>query len=139
MATAKKTALSKRRASKTSPASAKKIAKLKAIHSTKMSTKTATQQPQEQHKTRQTTSPKEIFQAGLSALSLPRAESAMADGLSKIADSFGFKKLEDVFDQRVASALDRIGIPSAEELSRLIQKVEELSALIQTKKPKADK
>ena len=79
-------------------------------------------------------SSKHLLHAGLSALSLPRAESAVADGLSKIADSFGFKKLEDVFDQRVASALQRIGIPSAGELARLIEKVDTLSALVKSTK-----
>ncbi len=84
-------------------------------------------------------SSKHLLHAGLSALSLPRAESAVADGLSKIADSFGFKKLEDVFDQRVASALQRIGIPSAKELARLIEKVDALSALVKSTKTKTRK
>jgi hypothetical protein len=44
----------------------------------------------------------------------------MADGLSKLADSFGFKKLESVFDHRVAAALERIGFPSAAKLRRLV-------------------
>ncbi|MEA3132343.1 MAG: hypothetical protein QOG17_189 [Gammaproteobacteria bacterium] len=65
-------------------------------------------------------SPKRLLRAGLSALSIPGAESAMADGLSKLADSFGFKKLESVFDHRVAAALERIGFPSAAELRRLV-------------------
>ncbi len=135
MATAKKTAPRKRTASKASLPTTKRVAKPKASH---IAT-TSAQKKTAQQKIRQPTFPKEILQAGLSALSLPRAESAMADGLSKIADSFGFKKLEDVFDQRVASALHRIGIPSAEELSSLIQKIDELSAMIQTKKPKVGK
>lgn len=83
--------------------------------------------------------PKNLLQAGLSALSLPRAESAMADGLSKMADSFGFKKLEDVFDQRVASALERIGSPSAAEFSRLVAKVEALTALVESLSTKSRK
>ena len=66
-------------------------------------------------------SPKRLLRAGWNALSIPGAESAMADGLSKIADSFGFKKLESVFDHRVAAALERIGFPSAEELRRLVK------------------
>jgi hypothetical protein len=65
-------------------------------------------------------SSKRLLRAGLSALSIPGAESAVADGLSKIADSFGFKKLESVFDHRVAAALERIGFPSAAELRRLV-------------------
>lgn len=87
-------------------------------------------------------SSRHLLHAGLSALSLPRlprAESAVAGGLSKIADSFGFKKLEDVFDQRVASALQRIGIPSARELARLVEKVDTLSALVKSTKTKTRK
>ena len=84
-------------------------------------------------------SSRHLLHAGLSALSLPRAESAVAGGLSKIADSFGFKKLEDVFDQRVASALQRIGIPSARELARLVEKVDTLSALVKSTKSKTRK
>jgi hypothetical protein len=84
-------------------------------------------------------SSKHLLHAGLSALSLPRAESAVADSLSKIADSFGFKKLEDVFDQRVASALQRIGIPSAAELARLIEKVDTLTSLVKSTQAKARK
>ena len=72
-------------------------------------------------------SSRDLFQAGLSALSLPRAESAMADGLSKIADSFGIRKLEDVFDHRVASALERLGYPSAAEFAQLMDRLDALA------------
>lgn len=34
-------------------------------------------------------------------------------------DSFGIRKFEDVFDQRVASALQRLGMPSAQEIREL--------------------
>jgi hypothetical protein len=82
-------------------------------------------------------SPTDLLRAGLSALSLPRAESAVAGGLSRIADSFGFKKLEDVFDQRVAGAMERIGYPSAAELNRLMVQLSEITRLL--KSPKARK
>lgn len=72
-------------------------------------------------------SPGKLLRAGLSALSLPRAESAVADGLSRIADSFGLKKLEDVFDNRVAAAMERMGYPSAKELRKLVDQVTELA------------
>ena len=65
-------------------------------------------------------SPKRLLRVGLSALSIPGAESAMAGGLRKLAYSFGFKNLESVFDHRVAAALERIGFPSAAELRRLV-------------------
>jgi Poly(hydroxyalcanoate) granule associated protein (phasin) len=135
MASNKTAAPKKRSSSRPSSVTAKKVVKPK----TAFDTKAATKKTGQQEKMRPTTSPKDILQAGLSALSIPRAESAMADGLSKIADSFGFKKLEDVFDQRVASALERIGIPSAEKLNQLMKKVEELSAIIKAKKTKASK
>jgi poly(hydroxyalkanoate) granule-associated protein len=44
----------------------------------------------------------------------------------------GFKKLEDVFDERVASALHRLGIPSAKEVERLQRQMEELVAQVQS-------
>jgi hypothetical protein len=87
---------------------------------------------------RSSSSPKNIL-AELGARALPRAESAMADGLSMIADSLGFKKLEDVFDQRVAAALERIGIPTARELAELRARVDELSALVPRGKTKVRK
>lgn len=61
----------------------------------------------------------ELLRAGLSALTHPGTEAAVAGGLSRIADSFGLRKLEDVFDQRVAAALQRLGYPSPEELRSL--------------------
>jgi hypothetical protein len=44
----------------------------------------------------------------------------------------GLKKLEDVFDERVASALHRLGIPSAKTVERLERQMEELIAQVQT-------
>ena len=44
----------------------------------------------------------------------------------------GLKKLEDVFDERVASALHRLGIPSAKTVERLERRMEELAAQMQT-------
>jgi len=34
-------------------------------------------------------------------------------------DSFGIRKFEDVFDQRVATAMQRLGMPSAQEIQEL--------------------
>lgn len=81
-------------------------------------------------------SPSDLLRAGLNALSLPRAESAVAGGLSRIADSFGLKKLEDVFDHRVAAAMERIGYPSARELQVLSDQVAELIKLMKAKSGK---
>ena len=38
-------------------------------------------------------------------------------------DSFGLRKFEDVFDQRVATALQRLGMPSAQEVQALREEV----------------
>lgn len=43
-------------------------------------------------------------------------------------DSFGLRKFEDVFDQRVATALQRLGLPSAQELQALRDEVRQLRA-----------
>jgi len=50
-----------------------------------------------------------------------------------LSDSFqsGLKKLEDVFDERVASALHRLGIPSAKTVERLERRMEELALQMQ--------
>ena len=75
-----------------------------------------------------------LLRAGLSALSRPRAEAAVADGLSRIADSFGLKKLEEVFDNRVAAAMERLGYPSAKELRKLEDQVTALAKLTKPQK-----
>jgi hypothetical protein len=41
-------------------------------------------------------------------------------------DSFGIRKFEDVFDQRVATALQRLGMPSAEEVQQLRDELRDL-------------
>ncbi len=41
-------------------------------------------------------------------------------------DSFGIRKFEDVFDQRVASALERLGMPGASEIRALRDEVQQL-------------
>jgi Poly(hydroxyalcanoate) granule associated protein (phasin) len=46
--------------------------------------------------------------------------------LDQLGDTLGFRKLEDVFDQRIAAALERLGFPSAEELASLQAQVRQL-------------
>jgi len=46
--------------------------------------------------------------------------------LDQLGDTLGFRKLEDVFDQRIAAALERLGIPSADELANLREQVRQL-------------
>ena len=41
-------------------------------------------------------------------------------------DPFGFKKFEDVFDQRVLRTLQRLGVPSAEAFAALTAELERL-------------
>jgi hypothetical protein len=43
----------------------------------------------------------------------------------------GLKKLEEVFDQRVADALTRLGMPSPELLRELIARVDALTEIVQ--------
>ncbi len=45
-------------------------------------------------------------------------------------DPFGFKKFEDVFDQRVARTLQRLDVPSAQAFADLTAEVERLRAEI---------
>ena len=41
-------------------------------------------------------------------------------------DSFGIRKFEDVFDQRVATAMQRLGMPSAQEIQELREEIRQL-------------
>jgi len=50
------------------------------------------------------------------------AKTAVPRGFPSL-DSFGLRKFEDVFDQRVATALQRLGMPSAEEVQALREEV----------------
>lgn len=50
--------------------------------------------------------------------------------LAAALDPFGFKKFEDVFDQRVERAMQRLGVPDARTLSDLSAELERLRARI---------
>ena len=89
-------------------------------------------------------STEELLRAGLKAFRLenllglgqhakaPRAE-APAPGLGfPSLDSFGFRKFEDVFDQRVAGALQRLGWPTADDVAALHAEIEQLKAQTQS-------
>jgi hypothetical protein len=62
-------------------------------------------------------------------LGIPAGVTTMAPkaALDSLGNSLGFRKLEDVFDQRIAAALERLGIPSAEEFAALREQVRVLS------------
>lgn len=68
------------------------------------------------------------LQASLQALAQARkhAESGPAKVVASLIDPFGFRKFEDVFDQRVASALERLGMPAPDVLILLMEEVEAL-------------
>ena len=80
--------------------------------------------------------PKGLLRAGLKALGTVRddvvkhqtnvIESLLGIGKTDPAggkfpglDTFGIRKFEDVFDQRVATSLQRLGMPSAQEFQEL--------------------
>lgn len=58
--------------------------------------------------------------------STPRPAAKTA--LDSLGDTLGFRKLEDVFDQRIAAALERLGMPTAEEFAALREEVRQLRA-----------
>ena len=85
-------------------------------------------------------STEELLRAGLKAFRLenllglgqqakaPRAE-APAPGLGfPSLYSFGFRKFEDVFDQRVAGALQRLGWPGPDDVAALRAEIAQLEA-----------
>ena len=62
--------------------------------------------------------------SGGAATPRPAAKTA----LDSLGDTLGFRKLEDVFDQRIAAALERLGMPTAEEFAALREEVRQLRA-----------
>jgi hypothetical protein len=63
------------------------------------------------------------------------AKAAVPRGFPSL-DSFGLRKFEDVFDQRVATALQRLGMPSAEEVRALRDEVARLHERLAQLEPK---
>ncbi len=66
-----------------------------------------------------------VFESLLGLGPRPAATPAAPEAATTL-DPFGFKKFEDVFDQRVARALQHLGVPTAEAVSRLTEEVERL-------------
>lgn len=61
---------------------------------------------------------------------------AMAGGLtSKATGQWG--KLEDIFEERVAKALNKLGVPSAKDVNALIARIDALNASVQALSAKA--
>ena len=83
-----------------------------------------------------------LLRAGLKALGnvrddVARRQSNVIEGLLGIQksdtprafpglDTFGIRKFEDVFDQRVATALQRLGMPTVEEIQSLRDEIKQL-------------
>ncbi|MFO1196013.1 MAG: phasin family protein [Burkholderiaceae bacterium] len=69
-----------------------------------------------------------MLEAGIKALTLAKERTTSGAGnvVASLMDPFGFRKLEEVFDQRVASALERLGVPSARSLADLVERMEKL-------------
>lgn len=59
------------------------------------------------------------------------AKAALTRGFPSL-DTFGIRKFEDVFDQRVATALQRLGMPSADEVQALRDEVAQLRERLAT-------
>lgn len=84
--------------------------------------------------------PEDLLRAGLKAFRLENLlglgttagatppESALPGLGFSALDSFGLRKFEDVFDQRVAGALQRLGWPEPETVQALQQEIEQLRA-----------
>jgi poly(hydroxyalkanoate) granule-associated protein len=62
--------------------------------------------------------------------------STMATDISSKA-SGQWDKLENIFEERVAKALNKLGVPSAKDVNSLITRIEELSKAVQKLSPKA--
>jgi Poly(hydroxyalcanoate) granule associated protein (phasin) len=58
------------------------------------------------------------------------AATAAPSPLTAALDPFGFKKFEDVFDQRVARAMQHLDVPTAEAFAELKAEVEHLRAKV---------
>ena len=56
--------------------------------------------------------------------------SDMANGIS-IKASGQWDKLESIFEERVAKALNKLGVPSSKDVSALIERIEELNKSVQ--------
>ena len=63
---------------------------------------------------------------------------AMADGMSSKAGA-QWDKLESIFEERVAKALNKMGVPSRKDIDALIKRIDELSGKVGAKAPVAKK
>jgi poly(hydroxyalkanoate) granule-associated protein len=66
--------------------------------------------------------------------------SAMAEGVTSKAGQ-QWDKLESIFEQRVSKALGKLGVPSSQDVSKLVARIDALAAEVEklTKTPRAAK
>lgn len=102
-------------------AAAKKAAKSRSVKAA------AAPPPEDQAQAQSKGKGEALLRAGLKALGDARErQTRVVETL--LGDSLGFRKLEDVFDQRIAGALERLGVPSAAEFAALREEVRQLRA-----------
>ena len=65
---------------------------------------------------------------GAASRSAAATSSPAKSALDSLGDSLGFRKLEDVFDQRIAAALERLGVPTAQQFEMLQRQLDALTA-----------
>jgi Poly(hydroxyalcanoate) granule associated protein (phasin) len=68
------------------------------------------------------------IEAGQGWASLVKRDAPTAKAAKVAQEAFGLRKFEAVFDQRVVSALERMGMPSIETLQALTQEISALRA-----------
>jgi hypothetical protein len=71
--------------------------------------------------------PRNLWRAGVEALS----SGAAIANYPQVALQGGLKKLESVFDQRVLDALERVSLPSPQELRQLVGRVAALEKRVE--------
>jgi poly(hydroxyalkanoate) granule-associated protein len=85
---------------------------------------------------------------GLQRKTQAAAEEKISEATSKMTDMASgitskatgqWDKLENIFEDRVAKALNKLGVPSAKDVQALIQRVDELSKQVQKAPAKAVK
>jgi poly(hydroxyalkanoate) granule-associated protein len=74
------------------------------------------------------------------------AEEKLSEATSKMADMAGdiqsragqqWDKLENIFEDRVAKALNKLGVPSAKDVDALVARIDELTKNVQKMNAKA--